>query len=145
MARIAPGARLTQILREASKHDAIGVRCRVIRTASAIVVWVAAIAAIMAIFRAIGIPLSFANSLLFVTALNAARAMSISIAGLGISEAGAAAALVASGSTLQDASSLAIVTRPALLVLMVSLSFVLDVGTGVVISRLRLKRVPFGC
>lgn len=137
MARIAPGARLTQILREASKHDAIGVRCRVIRTVSAIVVWVAAIASIMAIFRAIGIPLSFANSLLFVTALNAARAMSISIAGLGISEAGATAALVASGSTLQDASSLAIVTRPALLVLMVGVSFVLDVGAGAIMRNRR--------
>jgi hypothetical protein len=91
----------------------------------------------MAIFRAIGIPLSFANSLLFVTALNAARAMSISIAGLGISEAGATAALVASGSTLQDASSLAIVTRPALLVLMVGVSFVLDVGAGAIMRNRR--------
>lgn len=141
MARIAPGIRLTQLLREASKHEAIGMGRRAIRTISAMLVWVAAIVSIMAIFRAIGISLSLANSLLFVTALNAARAISLSIAGLGVSEAGAAAALVASGATLQRASSLALITRPALLVLMISLSLFLDVAAGV-ITRKRGNRCP---
>jgi uncharacterized membrane protein YbhN (UPF0104 family) len=118
-------------LQQATDHPPPQVRDRLLRTAFAIWVWTAAVAAVVAAFRALGFDLTIGEALLFIAAVNIAGAVSLSIAGLGVSEAGAAAALIAGGMPLQQATSLALVVRPTLMLTIVSMALLLDVTTGV--------------
>lgn len=118
-------------LQQATDHPRPQIRDRLQRTAFALWVWTAAVAAVVSAFRALGFHLTIGEALLFIAAVNIAGAVSLSIGGLGVSEAGAAAALVAGGMPLQQATSLALVVRPTLMLTIVSVAFLLDVTTGV--------------
>ena len=137
IAVIAPKSRLLDFLRDAAVHEPGRAGLRAARAFPAVAVWLASIAAVLTVFRAIGFPITFGESLMFVTALNIARAISLSIAGLGVSEAGAAAALVAYGSGVRQASSIAVVVRPLLLVSMIALCAIMEAGIA-------LLRTPYG-
>jgi uncharacterized membrane protein YbhN (UPF0104 family) len=125
-----PGSRIVGFLREASDHETPTLHDRTVRTALAILVWSASTAAVLAAFRAIGVTIGVGEALLFIAAVNVAGALSISIAGLGVSEAGAAAALVVMGRSVQRATSLALVVRPLLLLSVLAMSLAIGLATG---------------
>jgi uncharacterized membrane protein YbhN (UPF0104 family) len=127
---VAPKIRILAFLQQATDHPRPQARDRCIRTAFAMSVWTAAVAAVISAFRAIGVHLTIGEALLFIAAVNIAGAMSLSIAGLGVSEVGAAAALVTGGMPLQQATSLALVVRPTLMLTIVSMALLIDVTAG---------------
>lgn len=131
-AAIIPHSRIIEFLRTAADHESPTISERITRTTLAIFVWSASICAVMAAFRAIGTPIQLAEALIFIAAVNLAGAISLSIAGLGVSEAGATAALVATGRSLQQASSLALVVRPLLLLSIVCASLALDTAISII-------------
>jgi uncharacterized membrane protein YbhN (UPF0104 family) len=137
-AAVAPHSRLDNFLRTAAEHESPTANERIARTFLAVFIWSSSVAAVMAAFRAIGTPIQLAEVLIFIAAVNLAGAVSLSIAGLGVSEAGATAALVATGKSLQQASSIALVVRPLLLLSIVCASLLLDAAISTIDHRSRL-------
>ena len=132
---LAPHSRIVEFLRTATKHERPRVVDRLIRTILATAIWSFSTIAVMSAFRAIGSPITIPEALVFIAAVNLAGAVSLSIAGLGPSEAGATAALVAAGRSLQRSSSLALVVRPLLLISIISSSLALDAVISFLASR----------
>lgn len=133
--KLMPHSGLVDFLRQATDHERPSMSDRALRTILAMIIWSASVTAVMSAFRAIGTPIHLTEALVFIAAVNFAGALSLSIAGLGPSEAGAAAALVASGRSVQRASSLALVARPLLLLSVVSSSLILDLAMSLIRSR----------
>jgi uncharacterized membrane protein YbhN (UPF0104 family) len=138
--KLVPHSRLIEFLRIATDHERPTTTDRIVRTILAMVIWSASVTAVMAAFRAIGAPIHVAEALVFIAAVNFAGAISLSVAGLGPSEAGAAVALVAAGRSIQRASSLALVVRPLLLLSVVSSSLILEFVMSFLRSRRRLTQ-----
>jgi uncharacterized membrane protein YbhN (UPF0104 family) len=133
--KLAPRSRFIDFLRDAADHAPPTISERMTRTLLAVIIWTASTSAVLCVFRAIGAPIGVAEALVFIAAVNFAGAISLSIAGLGPSEAGAAAALVAAGRSVQRASSLALIVRPLLLISVVCSSLALDLALSLMTSR----------
>lgn len=69
----------------------------------------------MAGFRAAGHPLSLSEAWVMLAGLNIAGALALSVAGLGVAEAGAAGVLTLLGLPLAEAAGIALIARPILL------------------------------
>lgn len=135
---IAPRSRILVSLREAVRQKAPTARERLARTVLPMLAWSTSVAAVVAAFRAIGFQAGIGEALLLVAAVNIAGAIKISIAGLGVSEAGAAAALLAAGSTIEQAASVALVVRLLLLLSVIGASLVLELTVAIIRSQLKL-------
>ncbi len=131
-----PKSRIATFLREAARQEDVSLRDRMVRTLLVALVWSAALAGVMAAFRVLGLPIGLGEAMLFIAAVNLAGALAISIAGLGVTEAGATAALVAVGIKLDEAASIALLVRPLLLVSVVLSSLALDLS----IAAIRVRR-----
>jgi uncharacterized membrane protein YbhN (UPF0104 family) len=80
-----------------------------------LLLWLTASGGIMAGFAAAGHPLGPFEAWVMMAGLNVAGALALSLAGLGVAEAGAAGVLVFLGMPLAEAAAVAIVARPLLL------------------------------
>lgn len=136
LTRVLPGSQLTMLLGESAKAQSPGWRDRLLRTALTAAVWSSTLAAVIAGFAVVGVPIDLGQAMLIVAAINLAGAIAISIAGLGVSEAGAAAALLISGFEPQRAAAIALLVRPILLVLIVTVS----VATDLALTMLKARR-----
>ncbi len=132
---VMPKSRWTALFADASENRATTSWERLWRTALTALVWSGTLAAVIAGFAVIGIPINLGQAMLIVAAVNLAGAIAFSIAGLGVSEVGAAAALVLSGFAPERAAGIALVVRPLLLVAIVLVSVALDLALGQVKSR----------
>jgi uncharacterized membrane protein YbhN (UPF0104 family) len=133
--RVLPGSRLTALLDEAAKEPPQRWRVRLLRTALTAVVWCSTLFAVIAGFAVIGVPITPGQAMLIVAAINVAGAVAISIAGLGVSEAGAAAALVILGFAPERAAAIALLVRPILLAVIVAVSIALDLALALFRAR----------
>lgn len=124
--KIMPNGRVSRFLRNSLPHDETGFAERLQRTLLSVAAWATAAFALSLAFRAAAYPLTAGETLLMLVALNAVGAVAFSIAGLGFSEAGMAGALIAIGVAPAEAAAVALVTRPLLLITLVSGCLVLD-------------------
>ena len=92
-----------------------GIRTRVLPVLLPILLWLCASGGIMAGFRAAGHPLSLSEAWVMLAGLNIAGALALSVAGLGVAEAGAAGVLTLLGLPLAEAARIALIARPILL------------------------------
>ncbi|MDF3355738.1 hypothetical protein HKX17_17470 [Sulfitobacter sp. KE34] len=91
-----------------------------------LLVWLTASSGIMAGFAAAGDPLRPFETWIMLAGLNVAGALALSLAGLGVAEAGAAGVLVFLGMPLAEAAAVAIVARPLLLLSSAAASGLVD-------------------
>jgi len=131
LAAIVPHPQISHWLSVAAQLRRATLTERALRTGLAAVVWSASVAAILAASRAAGSPFGLGEALLMVAALNAVGVIAISIGGLGVSEAGAAAALVLSGRTVGAAASIALLVRPLLLLSVLLASLLIEVTLSI--------------
>ncbi len=80
-----------------------------------LILWLVASGGIMAGFAAAGFPLTIFQAWVMLAGLNLAGAIAVSLAGIGVAEAGAAGVLVFLGVPLAEAAAIALVARPILL------------------------------
>ena len=79
-------------------------------------------------FAAAGHPLTVFEGWVVIAGLNVAGMLAVSVAGLGVAEAGAAGMLALLGMPLAEAAAVAVIARPLLLLSTVTASAVLDLG-----------------
>ncbi|WP_168222927.1 lysylphosphatidylglycerol synthase domain-containing protein [Oceanicola sp. D3] len=94
-----------------------------------LLLWLTASGGIMAGFAAAGYPLGPFEAWVMLAGLNVAGALALSLAGLGVAEAGAAGVLVFLGMPMAEAAALAIVARPLLLLSNAAASGVIEAVT----------------
>lgn len=80
-----------------------------------LVIWLMASGGVASGFAAAGHPLSLFDAWIMLAGLNVAGALAMSVAGLGVAEAGATGVLVFLGMPLAEAAAVAIIARPLLL------------------------------
>lgn len=97
--------------------------------------WTASTLAVLCAFAAIGEPLTIGGALLFIALVNLAGLVAVSVAGLGVSEAGAAGALVLVGRSSERAAATALIIRPTLMVSLVASSLLLDLFLGLRVRK----------
>lgn len=95
-----------------------------------LLIWIASIVAVLSSFAAAGQSISIGAALLFLAFVNLAGVIAISVAGLGVSETGAATALMLIGRSIEHATATALVVRPALLFSVLVSSLLLDLAIG---------------
>jgi len=125
-----PGGRLAAFLKSALPEAPLPLKQRLSCTFLSLVVWTIAALGLALAFLTAGHPLSLGEVLLVLVMLNAIGAVAVSVAGLGVSEAGVAGALIAMGTSAPQAAAIAIVARPLMLVSLISASALLDLATG---------------
>ncbi len=99
--------------------------------------WLVASGGVTFGFAAAGNPLSLFEAWVMIAGLNLAGAVAVSLAGIGVAEAGATGVLVFLGLPLAEAASIAVVARPLLLLSNCAASGVIEVATRLKRSRLR--------
>lgn len=127
-ARIIPTQGLAALMHEIADIRPLTPADRAVYTLLSLGIWFCSVAAVVSAFNMVGVPMGLAQAVLFIAAVNIAGLMKVSIAGLGVAEAGATAALVATGKSLEHAASLALVVRPAMLLAMLSACAVIDLA-----------------
>lgn len=100
-------------------------------------VWICAITAVACACFAVNQSVHIREVLLIIVGINLAGALAPAIAGLGVSEVGATAALVLAGFSLEEAASVGLVVRPLLLASVVLAGLISD---GSVLFARRSRR-----
>ncbi|MBS7670772.1 lysylphosphatidylglycerol synthase domain-containing protein [Croceicoccus gelatinilyticus] len=121
-----PHGKLADFLEAVALSDPPKPFARLKLTLASILDWIFVTCSVVAAFDAIGQPVSVGVAMLFLAGINFFGALAISIGGLGISETGGAAALVLADRSVKNASALSLLTRPLLLVSMLSASVLID-------------------
>ncbi len=106
--------RLSQTV--APESLAPGWHCRITRSFGSLAIWLSAAAAVGASFAAAATVLAPGDVFVMIAGLNVVGLLAVSIAGLGIAEAGAAAILIWLGWSPDGAATAALIGRPLLLV-----------------------------
>ncbi|MBU2888813.1 lysylphosphatidylglycerol synthase domain-containing protein [Celeribacter halophilus] len=114
--------RLIHRLRNLPETDIATPANRAPAAALTLALWLAASLGVAAGFAAAGRPLSLFEAWVMLAGLNVAGALALSLAGLGVAEAGAAGVLVFLGLPLTEAVANALVARPILLLCNVAAS-----------------------
>ncbi|WP_213546350.1 lysylphosphatidylglycerol synthase domain-containing protein [Vannielia litorea] len=112
---VALAGRLLRRIRKAPPPEHVAPPNRLPAALLTLLLWLTASGGIMAGFAAAGHPLGPFEAWVMLAGLNVAGALALSIAGLGVAEAGAAGVLVFLGMPLAEAATVAIVARPLLL------------------------------
>ena len=103
-------------LEKSTKQDVtVSFARRVCLTALTLSLWGSASGGVFSGFYAAGYPLSLMESWVMLAGLNVAGALALSLAGFGVTEAGAAGVLVFLGLPFSTAAAIAIIARPMLL------------------------------
>lgn len=105
---------LAPIVRDAT--DLPPLKHRMNRVLSSVAVWLSASAAVWAAFMSAGAALAIGDVFVMIAGLNVIGLLAISVAGLGVSELGAAGILIWLGWSTDSAAASALVGRPALLI-----------------------------
>ncbi|MBX7539666.1 lysylphosphatidylglycerol synthase domain-containing protein [Qipengyuania sphaerica] len=121
-----PEGRIAGFLETAAGPGPAGPPERLRLAATSLLIWILATCAVLAAFSAIDEPVSVGVAVLFLAGINFFGALALSIGGLGVAEAGGAAALVLANRGVKSASALALVVRPMLLVSMLAASLLVD-------------------
>lgn len=129
-----PDGKLARILETVALPGPLQPLTRLRLTVASILIWAFATCSVVAAFETIGEPVSAGVAMLFLAGINFFGALAISIGGLGVSETGGAAALMLADRSLKNASALSLLTRPLLLVSMLSASLLIDL----ILSSLKL-------
>jgi len=96
--------------------------CRLTRTGGSLAIWLSAAAAVGTAFASAGAALPPGDVLILIAGLNVVGLLAVSIAGIGIAEAGAAGILIWLGWTAETAATTALIGRPVLLVCVLAAS-----------------------
>ncbi|MCZ4351738.1 lysylphosphatidylglycerol synthase domain-containing protein [Roseovarius aestuarii] len=107
--------RLIRRLRKTPVPDTDASAIRLPAATLTLALWLAASLGVAAGFAAAGHPLSLFEAWIMLAGLNVAGALALSLAGLGVAEAGAAGVLVFLGLPFAEAATIALVARPILL------------------------------
>jgi uncharacterized membrane protein YbhN (UPF0104 family) len=127
---ISYAGRLVATLRGSQPPDAAEVKpSRLPAAALTLLVWLVASGGVASGFAAAGHPLTIYETWVMLAGLNLAGAIAVSVAGLGIAEAGATGVLVFLGMPLAQAAAIAVVARPLLLLSNTGASALIEVVT----------------
>ena len=125
--RSLPYGKLAGFLRAIALSESPDSFVRFRLTVASIFIWAFATCSVLAAFETIREPVPVGVAMLFLAGINFFGALAISIGGLGVSETGGTAALVLADRTVKNATALALLARPLLLVSMLSASVMIDV------------------
>jgi uncharacterized membrane protein YbhN (UPF0104 family) len=108
-----------------------------------IAIWTCSALSVAAVFAAAGRPLSAAETVLLLAALNASGAVAFTIGGIGVAEVGAAGVLMLLGDSPETAAAVTLIARPLLLLSAVAASAVLILfGRFLPLPPTASKRLP---
>lgn len=130
-----PWRNLSAYLKTCVPAEEISCNARRERMYWPVLTWMSATAAVWSGFAAVGWPVSVGETLMILAVLNLIGALALSIAGLGVAEAGVAAALLGMGAEPLDAVAIALMVRPLLLVSMLTACAALELVTLLSLRR----------
>jgi uncharacterized membrane protein YbhN (UPF0104 family) len=141
--QLIPSGRIADFVTRCAAIPANANRERLTKLWLVIAIWTCSAFSVASAFAAVGRPLSPAETVLLLAALNASGAVAFTIGGIGVAEVGAAGMLILLGDSPETAAAVTLIARPLLLLSAVAASAMLVLfGRFLSLPRPASKHLP---